>query len=50
MYEMKILCSVILKKYRFDTTMKREDIKMKYSFVMSNVSGYNVSITERNPV
>ena len=48
MYEMKIICSVILRKYRLHTTLKKEDIKLRHSFVISSANGYNVSISERS--
>ncbi|XP_065201761.1 cytochrome P450 4C1-like [Planococcus citri] len=47
MYEMKIICSIILRKFRIHTSMKIEDIKLKYSFVLNSADGFKVSINER---
>ncbi|XP_065224605.1 cytochrome P450 4C1-like [Planococcus citri] len=47
MYEMKIVCSIILRKFRIHSSMKQEDIKLQYSFVLTSANGFKVSISER---
>uniref|UniRef100_A0AAT9UUW7 Cytochrome P450 3639B1 n=1 Tax=Maconellicoccus hirsutus TaxID=177089 RepID=A0AAT9UUW7_MACHI len=47
MYEMKIVCSAILRKYRLHSIITKEDIKVKYSFVLDSIEGYNISLSER---
>ncbi len=45
--EMKIILASLLKVYKFSTKMKITDIKLNYSFLVTNLSGYNVKIEER---
>ncbi|KAK9496806.1 hypothetical protein O3M35_012960 [Rhynocoris fuscipes] len=44
---MKILISTAIRMFRFETDMKFEQIKYKYSFLIEMVEGYHVRISRR---
>lgn len=49
MISMKIMMAAILRRYRFSTQLKMEDLTMKYEIIMKIVGGDVVKIEERYP-